>query len=300
MSRPPEPGVQQPSSEWREQWTMFHDREEFLLREWIAPVTLESFAGRRVLEGGCGGGQHTAMLAAAGAEVTAVDLNTADIAAGWNREAARVRFVTADLATMDLAERFDDVISIGVIHHTDDPDRTFDTLFAHLRPGGRMVIWTYSAEGNALVRHGVEPIRKLFLRRLSRRSLVGLSRAVTAALYPFTHTVYRLPFLSFLPYYEYFRNFRRLSFERNMLNVFDKLNAPQTRFTTRATAQTWFSPERFEPGSISIRRYAGVSWSLSGVKRASESSPGLSGLRPTLRSESPGDGSPDEMAWGTP
>lgn len=261
------PGEQARSSEWREQWTMFHDREELLFREWIAPLTLESFAGRRVLEGGCGGGQHTAMLASVAAEVTAVDLNTADIAASWNRERDNVRFVTADLAAMDLSEQFDDVVSIGVIHHTDDPDRTFASLFAHLRPGGRMVIWTYSAEGNALVRHGVEPIRKLFLRRLSRASLLGLSRAVAAALYPIVHTAYRLPFLSFLPYYEYFANFRRLSFERNTLNVFDKLNAPQTRFTTRATAERWFSPARFEPGSISIRRYAGVSWSLSGTKR---------------------------------
>lgn len=279
-----QPGEQARSSEWREQWTMFHDREEFLFREWIAPVTPESFAGRRVLEGGCGGGQHTAMLAAVAAQVTAVDLNTADIAAAWNRDRANVRFVTADLGSMDLGEQFDDVVSIGVIHHTDDPDRTFDTLFAHLRPGGRMVIWTYSAEGNSLVRFGVEPMRKLFLRHLSRRSLLAFSRVVTAALYPVTHTVYRLPFLSFLPYYQYFANFRRLSFARNTLNVFDKLNAPQTRFTTRDTAEGWFSPARFEPESISIRRYAGVSWSLSGVKR-SEGAPHGVAERSVERSE---------------
>ncbi len=271
MSRTgPPPAAQAPSTEWHEQWSMFHDRAEFLFHEWIAPVTLEDFRGLDVLEGGCGGGQHTALLASVARSVTAVDLNTTDLAARFNQEAGNVEFVTADLGTMELGRCFDVVISIGVIHHTDAPDRTFDTLFRHVKPGGRMVIWTYSSEGNALVRWGVEPTRKLLLRHFSRRGLLGLSKLATAALYPFTHTVYRLPFLSFLPYFEYFANFRRLDFERNVLNVFDKLNAPQTHFTTRATAERWFSPERFEAGSLSIRRYAGVSYSLSGIKRKAE------------------------------
>lgn len=262
--------VQGPSTEWHEQWSMFHDRAEFLFHEWIAPVTLEDFRGLDVLEGGCGGGQHTALLATVARSVTAVDLNTIDLAARFNQNAANVELVAADLGTMRLGRDFDRVISIGVIHHTDDPDRTFDTLYDHLKPGGRMVIWTYSFEGNALVRRGVEPARRVLLSHLSRRSLLAISKLVTGALYLFTHTIYRLPFLFFLPYFEYFANFRRLSFERNVLNVFDKLNAPQTHFTTRATAERWFSAERFEADSLSIRRYAGVSYSLSGIKRKAE------------------------------
>jgi SAM-dependent methyltransferase len=207
------------------------------------------------------------MMAEVAKSVTAVDLNTADLALERNRRFENVRFVSADIASMDLGERFDAVVCVGVIHHTDDPDRTFVNLYRHLRPGGRMVLWTYSAEGNALVRHGVEPVRKLLLRRLPRPALVWLSRAITASMYPVVHTVYRLPFLRALPYYEYFGNFRRLSYSRNVLNVFDKLNAPQTVFTTAAKCRDWLNEERFEPGSISIRPYKGVSYSLSGVRR---------------------------------
>ena len=262
----PDVGTQKKHTEWHEQWTLFQDDERFLFEEWIAPATLEDFRGRTVLECGCGGGQHTSFMAPLAASVTAVDLNTADLARQRNSRFANVRFVEEDIASMRLDQQFDVVVCIGVIHHTDDPDRTFQSIYDHCRPGGKVILWTYSAEGNAMVRFGVEPVRKLLLRRLPRAALVGLSRVVTALLYPPVYSIYALPFTKFLPYYEYFGNFRRLSFGRNVLNVFDKLNAPQTRFTTLKKCQEWFSTNRFEPGSISIRRYAGVSYSLVGVK----------------------------------
>ena len=259
-------GTQRKHNEWHEQWTLFQDDERFLFAEWIAPVTLEDFRGKSVLECGCGGGQHTSFMAPLAASVTAVDLNTADLARQRNSRFANVHFVEDDIATMRLDQQFDVVVCIGVIHHTDDPDRTFESIYRHCRPGGKVIVWTYSAEGNAMVRFGVEPVRKLLLRRLPRAALVGLSRFMTALLYLPVYSVYALPFTRFLPYYEYFGNFRRLSFSRNVLNVFDKLNAPQTRFTTLKKCHEWFDTNRFEPGSISIRRYAGVSYSLVGVK----------------------------------
>ena len=178
-----------------------------------------------------------------------------------------MRFVEADIAALDLGERFDVVFCIGVIHHTDDPDRTFASIARHCRAGGLVIVWCYSAEGNALVRFIVEPLRALVFRFLPRRVLVLISQLMTAFLYPFVYSVYLPEATSFLPYHGYFKNFRRLSFERNVLNVFDKLNAPQTHFITREQCERWFNPRDFEPASISIRRYAGVSYSLSGIKR---------------------------------
>jgi len=129
-----------------------------------------------------------------------------------------------------------------------------------------MIVWTYSAEGNELVRWVVEPLRKLVLRHMSRSALRLMSIAITAILYPIVYSVYFLPLAKALPYFEYFANFRRMSFERNDLNVFDKLNAPQTKFTTRSTAEEWMSPRRFKPDSIHITPYVGVSYSLVGTK----------------------------------
>jgi SAM-dependent methyltransferase len=198
-------------SEWHQQWSMFRDDERFLFEDWIAPVKIEEFRDKDVLECGCGGGQHTAFVAPIARSITAVDLNTIDIARQRNAAYTNVRFVEADLGTMDLGRQFDIVFSIGVIHHTDNPDRSFERMFAHCKPGGRVIIWTYSAEGNALVRVLVEPARKLFLRHLPRSWLVWLARILTASMYPIVYSIYRLKALRFLPYYEYFVNFRRLS-----------------------------------------------------------------------------------------
>jgi SAM-dependent methyltransferase len=256
--------VQKKQTEWHEQWSMLHDEERFLFEDWIAPNRLEDFRGKDVLEGGCGGGQHTAFVAEHAASVTAVDLNTVDLARERTKAFGNVRFVEGDLATMDLGRTFDVVFSIGVIHHTDDPDRSVANLARHVRPGGRLIVWVYSDEGNFLVKNVVEPARKALLAGMDRRRLLTLSKALTAAIYPPVHTLYRLP-VHGLPYYEYFENFRKMSFERNTLNVFDKLNAPQVQFITRARVDRWFSPDAFT--DVHVSPYKGVSWRASGTRR---------------------------------
>ena len=137
------------------------------------------------------------------------------------------------------------------------------SLFVHV-PGGRLIVWCYAREGNFLTRAFVEPLRRVFLRRASRRTVNAISVALTALLYPIVHTLYRLPLRS-LPYHEYFRNFRALTFRRNVLNVFDKLNAPQTQFISRARIEGWFDPAEFT--DVSITPYRGVSWCASGTVR---------------------------------
>ena len=169
---------------------------------------------------------------------------------------------------MDLGRQFDVVICIGVIQHTQDPDATFRSIYKHCKPGGKVVVWAYSFEGNELVRWVVEPIRALLLRHLSRKTLVVFSHLFTLMMLPFVYTIYRFNWARHLPYFEYFKNFRKLSYHRNMLNVFDKLNAPSTVVFTRQHCETWFSELLFEKESIHVRWHAGVSYSLSGIKKS--------------------------------
>jgi len=249
--------------EWFEQWNILEDDDLFLFNDWIFPHTLNDFTDKNILECGCGGGQHTALIAPYARTVTSVDLNTIPIAKRRNIGNNNVIFYEADIATMDLGTTFDFVISIGVVHHTDNPDKTIANLKRHVKPGGKIILWVYSEEGNILMKYIVEPFRKYFLLNISRKTLLQLSRLITAIMYLPIYTVYLLP-LKFLPYYHYFDNFRKLSFDRNVLNVFDKLNAPQVMFIYEDQAKSWLPNNEFD--NVHISAYKNVSWRISGKK----------------------------------
>ena len=222
------------------------------------PADFVPFKDKEVLECGCGCGQHTSFMSPYARSIIAVDLNTTEIAIERNKNADNVEFLSNDIADMELGKEFDIVISIGVVHHTDDPDKTVHNLIRHVKPGGKLILWVYSQEGNVLVRYLVEPFRKIILRKVNRRYLLLFSKIITLTLYLPIFSIYLLP-LRILPYYEYFENFRRLSFYRNTLNVFDKLNAPQVDFISKSRAKRWVA----EHSDVHVNNYKNVSWRIS-------------------------------------
>lgn len=250
-------------SEWEYQWSTLEDHEDWLFRDWIAPNTVESFAGLSVLDAGCGPGHHTRLAATSARRVVGVDLNTVAIAKEKLKGLTNVELQQGDVSTWDGGETFDVVFCVGVVHHTADPDKTVAHLAELVRPGGRLILWVYAKEGNALNRWLLEPFKTVLVRFLPRPVVLALSHLMTASLYPFVYTVYLLP-LKALPFHEYFSNFRKLSYRRNMLNVFDKLNAPTTHFISEERARGWM--RGFE--GVHVSPYMGVSWRVSGTKPA--------------------------------
>jgi SAM-dependent methyltransferase len=255
--------IQRKQDDWKWQWERFEDKERWLFSDWILPNKLEDFRGKRVLDAGCGGGQHTAFVAPYAREVVAVDLNALDVAKERTKQFTNIRYIEADIAKVKSDQPFDIVYCVGVIHHTDDPDATFKNLASLTRSGGRTIVWCYSHEGNFLNRIFVEGAKRLILMRLPKSVLRLLSKVLTTLVYIPVYTIYLFP-LGFLPYYEYFQNWRKLSFKRNDLNVFDKLNAPQTDFIKKERAERWFTENGYR--DISITPYVGVSWRASGTK----------------------------------
>ncbi len=49
--------------------------------------------------------------------------------------------------------------------------------------------------------------------------------------------------------------------------MFDKLNAPQTQFLSRAEVEAWFSAAEFK--DVHLSPYVGVSWRASGTRKES-------------------------------
>jgi demethylmenaquinone methyltransferase/2-methoxy-6-polyprenyl-1,4-benzoquinol methylase len=78
--------------------------------------------GQRVLELGCGTGQVTELLIAAGAEVVAVDL-TPDMLVGARRRAPTATIITGNALEVDLGGPFDRVVLSFFLHNFEGEDR---------------------------------------------------------------------------------------------------------------------------------------------------------------------------------
>jgi cyclopropane fatty-acyl-phospholipid synthase-like methyltransferase len=104
----------------------------------------------RVLDSGCGTGEHALLAAAHGAEATGIDASARAIALARAKAADRglaARFETGDVLRLgDLGLAFDTVIDSGVFHVFSDEDRVryVASLASALRPGGRCYLMCFS------------------------------------------------------------------------------------------------------------------------------------------------------------
>ena len=104
----------------------------------------------RVLDSGCGTGEHTLLAAAHGADATGVDVSGLAIGRAREKAAERglvARFETGDVLRLaDLGLTFDVIIDSGVFHVFDDEDRVryVASLASVLRPGGHCYLACFS------------------------------------------------------------------------------------------------------------------------------------------------------------
>jgi len=129
--------------------------------------------GARVLDAGCGIGDHTARLARKGLDCVGIDISPGILAKAQDRIgvlglSSRVRFVCQALEDMSLGgETFDVVHCRGVLMHIPDWKAALRSLCTALKPGGHIVILENNV--NALYSRAYLWLRRLRSHRVASR-----------------------------------------------------------------------------------------------------------------------------------
>lgn len=104
-------------------------------------------AGERIVDWGCGTGDLTASIAAAGARVTGIDASPDMIEAARRKHGAAADFLVADGQAFRAEPPADAVFSNAALHWMTDAEGAAASIAASLRQGGRFVA-EFGAAGN--------------------------------------------------------------------------------------------------------------------------------------------------------
>jgi 2-polyprenyl-3-methyl-5-hydroxy-6-metoxy-1,4-benzoquinol methylase len=135
-----------PDGNWIENRPEIKEREPKLVCKYTG-LPSDWFAGKEVLDAGCGSGRFSWSMASMGAMVTAVDQSEAGV--GHTRAACaefgdRVEVIRHNLLEpLPFHKTFDLVWSFGVLHHTGDTYRAFRNVARHVKPGGLLFMMIY-------------------------------------------------------------------------------------------------------------------------------------------------------------
>ena len=250
----------------------------------FAPVDPATLRGQSVVELGFGHGsflQHVARLGPA--RLSGVDLG--DVVEETRRKlegllsGVELDLRQGDLTTADLGPH-DFAYCIGVLHHLQEPEAGFSALLRHARNGGRFHGWIYSREGNFLVIHVADAIRKLCARLPWWFTKWGPGFGIASAFFAYARALGFLEargahkLVRALPLAAYALSVAGRDFDFFHFLATDFLVARHTVYLERATVEAWLRHPDVEPGSAYLVHRNGNSWSFGGRRRAHGSGDG--------------------------
>ena len=232
------------------------DRAVFLEETMIPP---EEFAGKLVLDAGCGMGRYSAVALSLGAEVVAVDMSESLIrVAEAAKTNPKLHPVEGDLLRPPLRKgAFDVVYSQGVLHHTADTRAAFKAVAALVKPRGLLSVWLYGKAGR-YAEFASNPLRddRAWIARhrrlawwivLLRHAFSDFVRAFTTRLpVPVTYALcYPLTWLGAVPVLKYLTFSVDPDFRARLIENFDWISPPYQWHHTKEELMRWYEDEGF-------------------------------------------------------
>ncbi len=142
----PESKLVLPAQQGYDRWAPYYDRKgnpAVSLKQREIGRLMGDVRGRKVADLGCGTGTNAIAMAAAGAEVTAVDFSQGMLAQARQKPGAgRVWFIEHDLERpLPLeTDAFDKALCALALEHVAKPDGLFAEMARICRPGGEVVV----------------------------------------------------------------------------------------------------------------------------------------------------------------
>jgi SAM-dependent methyltransferase len=166
-----------------------------LVDDYLADCELprEFFPGKRALDAGCGSGRWTYALSELGADVVGCDLTDGGLESANAEVGERPNVALAQANIFNLPLRpgaFDFVMSWGVLHHTPDTRKAFESIVPLVKPGGTLYVMIY--ERHSLLRQAGTGVVRRILQRMSNekryracKHLIIRNRFMWRAIVPF-------------------------------------------------------------------------------------------------------------------
>ena len=232
------------------------DKETFLEETMLSP---HEFAGKLVLDAGCGMGRYSAVALSLGAEVVSVDMSESLIrVAELAKTQPKLHPVEADLLHPPFKKGlFDIAYSQGVLHHTADTRAAFKAVGALVKPRGLFSVWLYGKAGrfSDFSTNPLKPGRGWIARHRRLAWCVVLARhAVSDFVRVFTTRLpvsvvyalcYPLTWLGVVPGLKWFTYSVDPRYQVRLIENFDWISPPYQWHHTKEELQKWFAEEGF-------------------------------------------------------
>jgi SAM-dependent methyltransferase len=238
-----------------------NESETFL--DFIHPIHGDFFHDKVILDAGCGMGRFTRLAHQYGSSlIVGVDLSdSVDVAFENMRHCDNVLIIQADLASLPLKALFDYIFCIGVLHHTENPRATFNSIASVLRPGGSLSTWVYGSENNHWIINLLNPLRKYVTSRLPNGMLRFLSYFLALFLYvisrcikyTFNRSGGSIQFGNRFFYLDYMNCLSRYGLHDQAVIVLDHLAPSIAAYITKEEFTGWFTHNHFQSVTITAR-----------------------------------------------
>ena len=269
------------SAEWEEYFknentrTWGYTAEERLEQFYMETETdVNWIKDKLILDAGCGNGVLSEELANNGAKVVGIDSSTSVFYSEYKRCNDNVHFIHGDLQHSPIKENsFDLAISIGVLHHTENTERSFRNLARLVKPGGRLYIWLYRIPEKAIRRYLRVPVydaARLITSRLPNK----IQRPV---IYFWAHVIQLL--------HKHIKKVDNIPFSEYLISAYDDLACRWRHYHTPQEVSRWYFECGYGP--VTLTHWDNpYGFGVVATRKKMESTPGIHyGSEPKLWDE---------------